>query len=114
MIKRICRKIISYQVPGLAALLGFILFSCAIAPTHGLLYTYTQFPGTFNPANDVLPIRKAEGCQYSILGLIAFGNSEAGAIARNHEIRRIATIDYSFLGILFPLYGKFCTIVRGD
>ncbi len=87
---------------------------CAVAPTHGFFYTDTKFPGEFNPSNDVPPVRSAKGCQYSILGLFAFGNSGAGEVAKNSEIRRIATIDHSFTGVLFPVYGKFCTIVTGD
>ncbi|MCC5814447.1 MAG: TRL-like family protein [Leptospira sp.] len=92
----------------------FFHASCAIAPTHGLLYTNTNFPGEFNTNNDVLAKRYGTGCQSHYLGLVSIGDAAAGSIAKKHEIRRIATVDHSFTGILFPLYGKYCTIVGGD
>lgn len=91
------------------------LFShCAVAPTHGLIYTETVFPGEFNPHADIKAKRYAKGCQFHLFGMVSMGDAGAGSIARKNEIRRIATIDHSFTGFLFPVFGKYCTIVGGD
>lgn len=94
--------------------LGLFHLNCAIAPTHGLVYTNVSFPGEFNSENDVLVRRTAEGCQIHLLGLVSLGDASPGSIARRNEIRRIATIDHRFTGILFPVYGKYCTRIGGD
>ena len=93
-------------------ILGF--YSCATGPTHGLLFTNNDFPGEFNPNNDVKATKSAEDCQRSFLGLITFGNAGAGIIAKENKIERIATIDHSTVSILTGIYRSYCTKVAGE
>jgi|JI8StandDraft_1071087.scaffolds.fasta_scaffold45104_4 hypothetical protein len=95
-------------------IIGLLLSSCAIAPTHGLLVTKTEFAGEFNPENNVSSIRSGEGCQISFVGLVSFGKAGAGDIAREFGIQKISTVDHSFFGILYPTFGRFCTRVEGE
>ena len=91
------------------------LINCATGPTHGFLFTSTTFPGEINPANDVIVNKTAEGCQHSILYLIAFGDASAGGVAHQNKILRIATIDHSTTSVLAGLlYQNYCTIVSGE
>lgn len=94
--------------------IGFIFHNCAIAPTHGFLYTNTRFPGEFNPENNVIAKKFGKGCQINVLGLVSYGDAGAGSIARSNGISKIATIDHSFTAVLFPTYGQYCTIVGGE
>lgn len=90
------------------------LSHCAIGPTHGIIWTETRFPGEFNTENTIVAKRFGTGCLTSVLGLISLGDAGAGGVARENGISRIATIDHSFTAILFPLYGRYCTIVGGE
>jgi hypothetical protein len=90
------------------------LTSCAIGPTSGILFTNNSFAGEFNPSNKVKSIKTGEGCQWSVLGLVSYGNAGAGKIAYEYKIERIATIDHSTLNILVGLFQNYCTIVTGE
>ncbi|MCE9500030.1 MAG: TRL-like family protein [Leptospira sp.] len=92
--------------------LSFI--ACAIGPTHGMLFTNNDFPGEFNPANNVKSVKTGYGCQISILGLVSVGNAAAGQIAFDSKIERIATIDHSTINVLSVLFARYCTIVTGE
>ncbi|GBF50967.1 TRL-like family protein [Leptospira ryugenii] len=96
----------------LTIFLGF--YSCATGPTHGLIFTYNDFPGEFNPNNDVKAIKSAEGCQHAILGLFTFGDAGAGQVARDNKIERIATIDHSTISVWTLAYRSYCTKVTGE
>jgi hypothetical protein len=83
-------------------------------PVNGLLFTDNQFPGEFNPSNDVQKLKTAEGCNNQILYLFMWGNSAAGSIALKNEITKIATIDHRSTNFLFGLFGRYCTIISGE
>ncbi|WCL47761.1 TRL domain-containing protein [Leptospira sp. GIMC2001] len=92
----------------------FFLSNCAIGPNHGAIYTDIRYPGEFNIDNQVLGSKSGQACQYMLFGLITVGDSSAGGIARKFGILRLATIDYRFRGIFYPVYGQFCTEVTGE
>jgi hypothetical protein len=100
--------------------MGLVLFSslalggCAVGPTHGLLWTDIEYPSQWNAQNSVPSLREAEGCQIQVFTLFTLGKAGAGEIAFQSGIRRIATIDQRFTGFLYPVYGRYCTIVTGD
>jgi len=98
----------------LIILISLSIFNCAFGPTNGLIYTGTNIPGEFNPANDVKITKTAEGCQHNILYLFAFGSASAGKIALDNGIERIATIDHSMTSVFTLLYKNYCTIVSGE
>lgn len=96
-------------------LLTFLFLSnCATGPTMGGLFTSITFPGQINAENNVKVTKTAKGCQYSILGLIGFGNAGAGSIASENGIIKVATIDHSSLSILGLTFRNYCTIVSGE
>jgi hypothetical protein len=88
--------------------------NCAIGPTHGFIWTDTRFPGEFNTENNIQSKKFGKGCLVNILGLVSFGNAGAGRVARENGISKIASIDHSFTGVLYPIYGRYCTIVGGE
>ncbi|MEQ8353277.1 MAG: TRL-like family protein [Leptospiraceae bacterium] len=99
------------------SLLAFLLLAasaCVTGPSSGFLFSKTTFAGEINPSNEVSADVSAEGCQHQVLGLIALGEAGAGQIARDNDIRRIATVDHSSLNILTVLYRNYCTIVTGE
>jgi hypothetical protein len=93
---------------------SLFIFSCSIAPNHGLILTQVSYPGEFNSENDVLDKKEGIGCQVSILGLVSVGDASAGGVAREYAISKISTTDYKFTGILYPVYGRLCIFVRGE
>ncbi len=93
-------------------IIGF--YSCATGPTHGFIFTNNDFPGEFNPNNDVKAVKSAEGCQHAILGLVTLGDAGAGQVAKDNKIERIATIDHSTISFLTGIYRSYCTKVTGE
>ncbi|TGM35787.1 TRL-like family protein [Leptospira biflexa] len=95
--------------------LSFILFTgCAVGPTHGYIVTETQFPGTFNPENNVKADKEAKGCQYTVLYLVTYGDAGAGSVANKNGITKIATIDHSTFSLFSGLIRNYCTFVVGE
>lgn len=92
----------------------FGAFNCAIGPTHGFIFTNNTFAGEFNTTNDVKSLKEGSGCERQFLTLAAFGDAEAGSIAKANNITRISTIDHSTMSVLSILYSDYCTIVRGE
>ncbi|MCB1321887.1 MAG: TRL-like family protein [Leptospiraceae bacterium] len=90
------------------------LTGCVIGPVHGIGATYVNFPGEFNPQNDVAMEVEAMGCQHQILGLIAFGDAGAGEIALDNRIERIAIIDHQAVNLWSGIYTRYCTIIVGE
>lgn len=57
--------------------------------------------------------KRGEACTINVLGLIAIGDSSIIAARANGGISKVATVDSSFLNVLF-LFGRHCTIVTGE
>ena len=96
----------------MSVILGYS--SCAVGPVNGYIFTSNKFAGSFNPANNVKSAKTAKGCQHLILGLFAFGDAGAGAVAKKAGIQKIATIDHSTTNVFQVLYSSYCTIVSGE
>lgn len=94
-------------------LILLFLLNCASGPVGGLLFTNYEYAGEVNPDSSIPILAEAKGCQFSLLGLFAIGDSSAGQIASNVGIRRIATIDHSTISILHILFVRNCTIITG-
>jgi hypothetical protein len=94
-------------------LILLFLLNCASGPVGGLLFTNYEYAGEVNPDSSIPILAEAKGCQFSLLGLFAIGDSSAGQIASNVGIRRIATIDHSTVSILHILFVRNCTIITG-
>ena len=95
----------------------FVIFgftSCALGPVNGILFTSNDFPGEFNPKNDVPQTKRGTGCIHQVLGLAAWGSAGAGKIAIDSGIQRIAVIDHSTMSVLSIVYSRYCTTVIGN
>ncbi len=57
--------------------------------------------------------KRGEACGENILGLIATGDHSIDAAKRNGGITQVTSVDADVFSI-WTLYGKRCTIVRGN
>lgn len=91
------------------------LSGCAVmtpGPLHGGLYQDIKYPSDA-PNGAKIVEKTGEACATAILGMIATGDASLAAAANAGKITHITAVDYYSTNIL-GLYGKFCTIVRGE
>lgn len=98
----------------LAMVLFFSLGSCASGPVGSVFFNYTQYPGEMAPDGKIVTTKTAEGCTYSVLGLVTWGNAGAGEIALNNGITKISVIDHHSTDVLWFGYREYCTIISGE
>jgi hypothetical protein len=98
----------------ISLVLIFAIIGCAYvpAPVMGVLYTDVKFPSDA-PNSAKIMEKKGEACATTILGLVATGDASLATAAAEAKITQITAVDYYATNILL-LYGKFCTIVRGE
>ncbi|MGC8928815.1 MAG: TRL-like family protein [Myxococcota bacterium] len=98
----------------IALVLTFSFIGCTTvpAPVLGFLYTDVKFPSDAPNSAKVVE-KKGEACATTILGLVATGDASLASAAAEAKITQITAVDYHSTNIL-GLYGKFCTIVRGE
>ncbi len=77
----------------------------------GLLFTEVK-EGQFVD-NGVSGSKVGTACSTNILGLASTGDASIEAAKRDASIRSVATIDRTYYSIL-SVYGKSCTIVKGN
>ncbi len=91
--------------------------SCAMTgvySTNGSGSLFTSFTESVAASGGVDTGGKTgEACAQNILGLASFGDASVNKAAQNGGIKKVATVDRSYLNVLF-LYGKSCTIVTGQ
>lgn len=97
----------------IVALAAATLGGCAsvATPTAGFLYTSVQGPIVTGTANDAS--RTGQACANNILGIIAVGDASIDAAKKNGNIKNVASVDHDSLTVL-GLFGKFCTVVKGN
>lgn len=54
-----------------------------------------------------------ESCSHNILGLVSAGDNSIDTAKRNGRITQVSSYDTDFLNVL-GIYGRACTIVRGN
>jgi len=100
-------------VPG--AIAGALLLGgCAFIPTNtgtGLLYTETEDAVTATSNGEAGKIGRA--CAKNILGLVVTGDSSIEAAKADGGITRVASVDRE-VDVILGVYGKNCTVVRGE
>ncbi|MCX7944389.1 MAG: TRL-like family protein [Deltaproteobacteria bacterium] len=101
-----------YKLVALSLLLVFTGCTTVPAPVMGILYTDVKFPSDAPNSAKVVE-KKGEACATTILGLVATGDASLASAAAEAKITQITAVDYHSTNILM-LYGKFCTIVRGE
>lgn len=57
--------------------------------------------------------KRGEACSHNILGIASTGDSSIATAKANGGITRVSSVDYDVFNILM-VYGKVCTIVRGE
>jgi len=62
---------------------------------------------------EVAATKTGQACSENILGVVGTGDSSIDAAKKAGGITRVSSIDYDFKNVLF-LYGKVCTIVKGE
>lgn len=59
--------------------------------------------------------KQGESCASLVLGgFLAFGDMSVSSAAKNGNITKIGSVDYSTFNVLGALYWQKCTIVNGD
>lgn len=89
------------------------LGGCAMvaSPTTGLLYTNVQ--GPIVVGNGTNTAKTGQACATNILGLISTGDASIDAAKKAGNIKDVSSVDHDSMSVL-GLYGKFCTVVKGN
>ena len=58
--------------------------------------------------------KSAQSCSYSILWLLALGDSSIQTARKKGEITKIALVEYEIYAYFGFIYNSFCTIVSGE
>ncbi len=77
----------------------------------GVFITDTKDPVFFD--NSVKPLRSGSACSTRVLTLVAVGDASIQTAKNNANITKVASADTEFFNIL-GVYGKACTVVRGE
>ncbi len=77
----------------------------------GFIFTSTTDPVFFD--NNVKAIKKGESCSVRALALVATGDASIKAAKANGDISKVATADTEYFNVL-GIFGKACTVVRGE
>jgi len=80
----------------------------------GCLYVNVKTPFDTDLDNTTLGQKTGEAHTYSVLWLVAWGDSGTAAAAENGGITTIRHMDAKVFSILFGLYSRTTTIVYGD
>ena len=80
----------------------------------GCLYTHVVMPLDTNLDKTVLGPKTGKASMYSVLGLVAWGDSSSAAAAKQGGIATLNHMDREFLNIVFGIYTETTTIVYGD
>lgn len=97
----------------LLALASLFLASCAmVGPTGGAVYHDIKY-GQFATENTAAT-KTGTACQSSVLGLVAQGDASIEAAKKDGGITKVSSIDSSSTNVVFGIYNKYCTIVKGN
>ncbi len=118
----------------LALVIGFALWApdaaaqmqnspggCAMVASHmsGCLVTNMGGPG--ETVSGAAAQKEGRACAINVLRMVAVGDMRIETAKRDGGITKISTVDYESFEILpiqinfFPgLYGRYCTVVRGE
>lgn len=82
-----------------------------LTPTGGALVKLGTEAGAATSVESATKMGKA--CSQNILGIVALGDSSIAAAKKAGGITKVASVDADYMTVLY-LYGKVCTIVRGE
>ncbi len=84
-------------------------------PVNGIIYSDVKHPGfgTGGIVNDsVQPIKEGSSICQSYAGLVALGDCTVEEAQRDSGITKVRSIEYE--SIVYPFYGKFTTVIKGE
>lgn len=95
---------------------SLLLHGCYTAPIEtppGILFS--DISSTVSTDMNRTPVSVAEGRarSYSVLGIIAWGDSSLTAAAREGKLKYVTHLDFEYYNILF-CYQRFTLVARGE
>jgi len=98
------------QIISLSVALMFFGGCLAVTPVKGVAVTSAQGPITATTLDQ--SARTGRSCAYSVLGLVAWGDSSISTAKSIGQIKQVASVDFDTFNLL-GISGSFCTIVSG-
>jgi len=95
---------------GVAMLAMLGLSGCATYQPMGVFYTSGKMGVDAHTAE---ASREGQACMESYVGLIARGDASVQTAMDNGGITEVTSVDYTVDNVL-GIYGKYCTVVRGN
>jgi len=68
----------------------------------------------YNADGGITKTPDGEACSYSLLYLFSWGDSGIEAAKKSGKITKVAYIEYDQMGVLGPIFHRFCTIAVGS
>ena len=99
------------QIISLSVVVMFLGGCLASTPVVGVAMTMVQGPITATTLDQ--SARTGRSCAYSILGLVAWGDASINTAKNAGQIKQVASVDFDTFNLL-GMYGRFCTVVRGN
>jgi len=99
------------QIISLSVAVMFFGGCLAYTPVVGVAMTLVQGPITATTLDQ--SARTGQSCASSIMGLVSWGDASINAAKNAGQIKQVASVDFDTFNLL-GMYGRFCTIVRGN
>jgi len=99
------------QIISLSAAVMFFGGCLAYTPVVGVAMTMIQGPITATAYDQ--SSRSGTSCASSAMGLFAWGDSSISTAKSIGQIKQVASVDFDTFNLL-GMYGRFCTVVRGN
>lgn len=103
----------SIKTLALTAIAASSLAACAIMPSDaGGVFLVNKTTNSGMATSATMPTRVGRACVENILGLVAIGDSSIETAKKNGGIKKVVSVDYEVDQVV--VYGKRCTVVRGN
>ena len=99
------------QIISLSAAVMLFGGCLAYTPVWGIAGTAAQGPITATTLDQ--SARTGTSCAYSVMGLVSWGDASINAAKSIGQIKQVASVDFDTFNLL-GMYGRFCTVVRGN
>ena len=99
------------QIIPLSVVVMFLGGCLAYTPVMGVAMTMVQGPITATTLDQ--SARTGKSCASSAMGLFAWGDASISTAKSIGQIKQVASVDFDTFNLL-GMYGRFCTIVRGN
>ena len=101
-------KLIPGTKAGLVLALGILLLS------NGCAYLHTQRPLSVDFNKTEVGTKEGRASSYSVLWLVAWGDSGLKAAATQGQLKTIESADVEMLAVLLGIYTRVTTVVYGN